>query len=246
MSITEELNMAQETLNNGEQYGSIRGKLNTMFGELYTLTTSLGASITSLLNSNTTLTTTVNDINTNITSINTLNANQNIHLETIDDKLVYLNNLITTEDTRITSLENTGLSQVALLTPINAVSITTTPNKLLYFDTISLQVGLLTTPNLTTHDIVIEETGIYRVSGNIICDYSLDNELSLRLYKNASPITPEFSSQGLGSGKPINISYSTLLSLTSGDILSIYAKSNTSTFSLNLNTSNVIIEKTNY
>lgn len=259
--------MAQQTLNNGEGYGTIRTKINSMFTELYGLISSLGGSISALVTSNNTLTTSVNTLTTTTNTLVTSDTTQNSRLTTLENtdisldsrldaveslnttqtsRLDAIDTLNTTQNTRLTQIENIGVTQVLAATALPAISVTTTPTKLTFFSSIPLQVGTATTANLSLQDVTINTNGVYKVSGNIILEFPQTDSLSIQLYKNGLPFTPEFNQQGLGAGKPINMGYTAVASLVATDVLTMYIKSLTATFTATIDASSVLIEKTHY
>jgi len=217
--------MARQELLNGETRLSFRTKLNSMFTELYNSITSIGVSITNL----------------NASTI-TINSTLTAH----DLRLTAVEGVNTAQDAYLAVLNNVGVTQVAALTPMPSVSVTTTPTKLDFFSSIPLQTGGTSVGDVPSQAVTIITSGVYKVAGNLILEFPQTDELSIRLYKNGSPVTPAFHQQGLGAGKPVNMGYTAVLPLVATDVLTLYVTSNTATFSCIVDGSSVLIEKTIY
>lgn len=217
--------MARQELLNGETRLSFRNKLNSMFTELYNNIVSIGVSITNLNNSVTTILSNLVADGVRLTNIEAVNTAQ-------DNSLAIINNI--------------GVTQVAAFTPIATFNVTTTPTKLDFFNSIPLEVGSTSVGDIPTQSVTIIQPGVYKVAGNLILEFPSPDELSIRLYKNGAPVTPSFSQQGLGAGKPINMGYTAVLSLVASDVLTLYVVSTTGTFSCIVEASSVLIEKTIY
>lgn len=230
--------MAKQTINE-ELYGTIRTKLNAMFTELYNSVGAAGTSIGSLQTALTAIGTEIADINLALTALGDYDA-------TVALDLAALEAYDLTVETRLDTLENIGITQVAATTALPAFTATLTPTKLTFFNLIALQDGTMSTANVVTQDVTINTAGVYRISGNIILEFPQTDQVAVQLYKNGIAATPSFHQQGLGAGKPVNIGYTTLISLIPTDVLTIYVTSLTAPFSCTVDGSSVLIEKTTY
>lgn len=129
--------------------------------------------------------------------------------------------------------------------PLASVALTTTPALLTYFNSVLLQAGAFTTASIPAQSITIGANGYYKIYGSIVAELPSPNQIILRLYKNGSPVTPTFSQQGLGAGKPVNIAYSTILQLLAGDVLTIYASADAA-ITATIDGASVNYEKTHF
>jgi len=214
--------MAQQELLNGETRGSFRTKLNTILSELYGYFSSVSTSITNLNNSVTTLNTTTTDLDTRLDTAETS---------------------ITGNTSAITDLQEVGATSVTCSSSLTPVSLTTTYSKLTYFNSIALQASTYTTASIPAQTVTVGANGVYKVYGAIVAEFPTTTEVSIRLYKNGVAITPAFSQQGLGAGHPTNLCYTTMLSLSAGDVLELYIVA-TSSITLTITGSSVNFEKT--
>jgi len=217
--------MARKELLNGETRLSFRNKLNSMFTEVYNSITSIGISITNLNASTVTTQSTLTAYGTRLTNIEGVN---------------------TAQDAYLAVLNNVGVTQVAALAPMASASITTTPTKLAFFDTIPLQTGSTSSGSVVNQNVTIIVPGVYKIAGNLILEFPQTDELAIQLYKNGAPATPSFTQQGLGAGKSVNIGYTAVLPLVASDVLTLYITSKTATFNCVVEASSVLIEKTIY
>jgi len=231
--------MAQQTINNNELFGSIRTKLNTMFGEIYTSISSFGTSVNTLLTNYNLIQNTVSSLSVTVDNQINVNTTFTSRLNGIDLDIIAI------EDD-LTVLNNTGIASIGYLGTPFTFTADTTATKVLAFDTLSLNVGSKVSLNTTTDVITINASGIYEIKGNVIIEAPSNETISFQLYRNGSAITPEFSHQGIGAGKPIIVTYIGAFQLNANDTLELYSKSLGTAFTATFNKSNVVIEKLPY
>lgn len=207
--------MAKQTLNNGDSGLDFRTKLNDNYTELYTK----DGTQDSTISANTAAIATKADVAhtqaaTTVTQDNTGNT------------------LVSTDvQGSIVELANIGLSHATTSTPVASQTLTTTAAKIAVFETVAHElngavtatVDNIVTPT-TTHQFLINKTGLYRIYGVVGAEFASADDVSLVLYKNGTtPVSPAINIQGRGAGKPVLFSYSDMQSLVATDYLEIWA-----------------------
>ena len=156
----------------------------------------------------------------------------------------------TTAQTAIVELANVGLAHMALVTPYTGgQTVGTSAAKISLFDTIQKNINGAVTPVVDTseatpaHTFTIDKNGLYSVYGTVVAEFSSSAAVSLILYKNGSPISPNVELQGRGAGKPVIFSYVDLVDLVATDVLEVYAVSDTASTSVLITASSMIVER---
>ena len=156
----------------------------------------------------------------------------------------------TTSQTALVELANVGLGHMVLATPYaGGQTVGLTPVKISLFDTISHNINGAVTPVVDTneatpaHSFTIDKSGLFSVYGVVNAEFSSSAAISLILYKNGSPISPNVELQGRGATKPVMFTYVDLVDLVATDVLEVYAVSDTASTSLLITASSMIIER---
>lgn len=174
-------------------------------------------------------------------------ADKKVQLAGFDNSSTSLS--ATTLQAALVELANVGLAHMTLVTPYSAgQTIGTSPIKLSLFDTIHHSINGALTPVVDTseatpaHSFTVIKNGLYAIYGTVTAEFASADAVSLILYKNGSPISPNVELQGRGAGKPVMYSYTDLVDLLATDVLEVYAVSTAST-SVVITASSMIVER---
>lgn len=155
---------------------------------------------------------------------------------------------VTADDSLLSSkdiLDKSGLVHVISSGDIATQSLTTTPKLIEGFTTLQHNIGSSVSVNIPTKRFTALKSGLFRISGVIISEFSNSNEVSIVLYKNGVSTTPPISIQGRGTGKPVQFAYADLLSLNTNDYLELFAYADAS-ITFDIIASSITVEKTLY
>lgn len=209
-------------INNGESGASIRAKLNTFNGGVVT------------------------DVNTNTTNIS--NAQSSIsaldgRVTTAEANIVSNDTDIADHETRISVLENTGMTVMSGNNrPIQSIGITAT--KVDLFDTIEIDAGVGTSGDVTLDRATAVLDGIYKLRFEAFVKYASNVSITWQMYKNGVAFGNSITLFG-HAADPFPIVLISSSNFLAGDYLELYATASATT-DLTVTHANGTIEKTHF
>ena len=118
------------------------------------------------------------------------------------------------------------------------------PAKLTYFDTTNISTDGHFTVDAANQIITVNQDGLYQISGIVQFEVGNTKVVELGAYINDVATGLTMAGTGRGAGKPVSISYSVIISLTSGDIFTIYGNAEEDSTDISVTASSVALEKT--
>ena len=96
------------------------------------------------------------------------------------------------------------------------------------FDTVTVERGGITADHLT-NEITVNQDGLYEVFFGIDADFDKGDQLDILIYVNGAAYSNNPAAvQGLGDGKPLSITWGSLVNLNAGDVIDMRCKNGAS------------------
>lgn len=121
-------------------------------------------------------------------------------------------------------------------------SLTTNYDKLTFFDTIKANYGPMFEVDTLNQELKMLEDCEIKLYGEISVEFGNTKEFNIAVAINGVEQGPGKYAIGFGSGKPTNLSSSTVLSCSAGDLLTVRAKSLSGDGDINIVASSIQLE----
>ena len=160
------------------------------------------------------------------TKINTLGANVVTLSTEAKNAIDTLNTTATSLDSRLDALEVVkGFMALGTTTALNPQTVSTTPSKLIWFNTEVIKRGTALTSSIANQSITINSTDAYTVNGTIILIGGNGDSIQIEMYVNGNATGALSTTVGRGASTKVALNYSGAASLNQGDVVTLYITS---------------------